>query len=66
MNSLFVTPASEAEFNLLVALLEKMQIRAKVLTEAQQEEAGMALLMQQAQGSPLVSREAVMQALGRP
>lgn len=65
MNSLLITPTSEAEFNLLVALLEKMQIRAKVLTEEQQEEAGMALLMQQAQGSPLVSRAAVMQALGR-
>ena len=65
MHSLLITPASEAEFSLLVALLEKMNVTARVLSADEQEDAGLALLLQDAENSPAVSREAVMQALGR-
>ena len=66
MNSLLITPTSEAEFSLLVALLEKMNVAAQVLSEEDREDAGLGLLMREAQGSPPVSREAIMRELGRP
>ena len=66
MDSLLITPASEADFRLSVALLEKMNVAAEVLSEEDREDAGLGLLMREAQGSPLVSRATVTRELGRP
>ncbi|WP_073108989.1 hypothetical protein [Hymenobacter daecheongensis] len=64
MNSLLITPASESELQLLTAMLKKMNIVAKVLSEDEKEDLGMGLLMKEAQGSPKVLRESVMRKLG--
>lgn len=65
MNSLIVTPASEAEWQLLTSFLAATKIAAKSLSEEEAEDFGLGLLMQEAQESPMVSRESVMRALGR-
>ena len=65
MNALIITPASEAEWQLLTAFLESNKIAAKALSEEELEEFGLGLLMQEAKDGPSVSRESVMRALGR-
>ena len=65
MHSLIITPASEAEWQLLTAFLATTKITAKALSEEELEDFGLGILMREAQESPKVSRESVMQALGR-
>lgn len=65
MNSLIVTPASEAEWQLLTAFLASTKIAAKTLSEEELEDFGLGMLMQEAKDSPTVSRESVMRQLGR-
>ena len=65
MTSLLVSPTSSAELKLLTALLKQMNIAAKVLTDDEKEDLGLGLLIKQAAGAPRVTREAVMQKLGR-
>ena len=65
MNSLLVSPASLAELRLLTALLKQMNITAKILTDDEKEDLGLGLLMKQAAGASQVTRQVVMQKLGR-
>lgn len=65
MNSLIITPASEAEWQLLTDFLATTKITAKALSDEELEDFGLGILMREAQESPKVSRESVMQALGR-
>ena len=65
MESLLITPASDEELALLTALLKKMSLAAKVLSEEEKEDLGLALMMREAKSSPRVSRESVMRKLGR-
>ena len=65
MNSLLVSPASLAELRLLTALLKQMNITAKILTDDEKEDLGLGLLMRQAAGASQVTRQVVMQKLGR-
>ena len=60
-----ITPASTAELQLLRDLLKQMRIKAKVLTDEEKEDLGLALMMREAKDSPRVSRESVMRKLGR-
>ena len=50
---------------LLTALLKKMSIEARVLSDEEKEDLGLGLMMREAKNSPRVSRDAVMQKLGR-
>lgn len=59
MDSLLITPSSTADLKLLTALLQKMNIAAKVLSDEEKENLGLAMLMRQA------AREAVMRKLGQ-
>lgn len=65
MPSLLISPASPADLKLVTALLKKMNIAARVLSDEEKEDAGLGLLMRQAAGAPKVSRTAVMRQLGR-
>lgn len=65
MNSILITPKSQAEFDLMQDLLKRMRIKAQVLnlTDEEKEEIGLGILMSQADRSRQVSREAVFNAL---
>jgi len=65
MESLLITPSSSEDLALLRALLKKMSIEAKVLSDEEKEDLGLALMMREAKNSPRVSRSSVMQKLGR-
>ena len=65
MNSLIITPASEAERQLLTAFLASSKIAAKTLSEEELEDFGLGILMQEAKDSSGVSRASVMRQLGR-
>jgi hypothetical protein len=65
MDSLLVTPSSAADLKLLTALLKKMNVAVKLISDEEKEDLGMGLLMKEAKGSPKVSRESVMRQLGR-
>jgi len=65
MESLIVTPRNKTEFQLIFDLLQKMHISKRVLTQEEQEDLGLGLLMQQADRTQTVSREEVMAKLGR-
>ena len=65
MKSLLVTPSSNEDLALLTALLKKMSIEARVLSDEEKEDLGLGLMMREAKNSPRVSRDAVMRKLGR-
>ena len=52
MNSLIVTPASEAEWKLLTAFLASTKIAAKTHSEEESEDFGLGILMQEAKDGP--------------
>lgn len=66
MQSLLITPKDEAELELLSALLARLNIATTVLTEDDQEDVGLGILMREADRSEHISRESVFKALGRP
>ncbi len=63
MESLIITPADKEELALIKAVLKKMNLKTKVLTEAEKEDMGLALLMSQADRSKTISKEEVMKKL---
>ena len=65
MESLIVTPANKEELALIKAVLEKMNLKTRILTDEEQEDMGLSFLMSQADRSKTVSREEVMKKLGR-
>lgn len=65
MNSLLVSPSSAAELKLVLALLKKMDIATKILSDEEKEDLGLSLLIRQGVGGPKVSREAVMRKLNQ-
>jgi len=65
MNSLLVSPSSLAELKLVLAVLKKMDIATKVLSEEEKEDLGLSLLMRQAANEPKVSRADVMRKLNQ-
>ena len=65
MTSLLVSPASPAELKLVTALLKKMNIATKTLSDEEKEDLGLAILLREAAAAPKVSRAAVMRKLGR-
>ncbi|SKB93585.1 hypothetical protein [Dyadobacter psychrophilus] len=63
MESILINPRNSKELKLLSEFLEKENISSKVLSEEQLEDAGLAMLMREADRSQKVSREEIMQKL---
>ena len=66
MQSLLITPKDEAELELLSALLARLNIAITVLTEDDQKDVSLGILMQEPDRSEHVSHESVFKVLGRP
>ena len=64
MQSLVITPQNKAELKLLEDLLKRLRIPARVLTDEEKEDLGLAQLMAEADRSEKVSREDIMAKLG--
>lgn len=60
MESLIVTPADEEELALVKAVLKKMNLKTRVITDEEKEDMGLAYLMSQADRSRTISRQEVM------
>jgi hypothetical protein len=65
MNSIIVQPRTKAEMQLVSEVLKKMRIASKVLSEEEQEDIGLVMLIKQADRSEKISRSKVMAKLGR-
>lgn len=63
MNSLVITPKSKSDMKLITDLMKKMNVEVKVLTPEEREDAGLLLLMKEAEGSSHVSRASIMKKL---
>ena len=65
MESLIITPADNEELALIKAVLEKMNLKIRVLSDEEKENMGLAFLMSQADHNKTISREEVIEKLGR-
>ncbi len=65
MESLLVKPKDEAELKLISDLLKKMRISTKLLSQEEQEDLGLTMLLKQTDRTQKVSREDVLAKLGR-
>ncbi|HEX7583122.1 MAG TPA: hypothetical protein VF373_00425 [Prolixibacteraceae bacterium] len=65
MKTMVIKLKDEAELLLLSGMLKKMRIQSKVLTDEELEDIGMGELMLKVNRSEKVSREQVMNKLGR-
>jgi len=65
MNTIIVQPKTKEEMQLVSDLLKKMRISSKVLTEEEQEDIGLVMLMKQADRSEKVPRNIIMEKLGQ-
>jgi hypothetical protein len=63
MEAIIAKPKNNSEFKLLMELLKKMGISSKVLTEEEKEDFGLLKLMQEADRTKKVSKNAVMAKL---
>jgi hypothetical protein len=64
MQSILINPRNSEELKLLADFLSKANISSKILSEEQLEDAGLAILMHEADRSQKVSRAEIMQKLG--
>lgn len=65
MAALVVQTKDRSEMKLVMDVLKKMRIRARVLTESEKEDYALGLLIEQTDRSKKVSRSTVMKKLGR-
>ena len=63
MESMIINPKNKAEFELLTQLLTKMKVTAKVISEEDKEDLGLAVLMREADRTQKVSKETVVETL---
>ncbi|MEO5945215.1 MAG: hypothetical protein ABIP79_00250 [Chitinophagaceae bacterium] len=63
MSSLIISPKNKKELNLVMELLDKMNIRNKLLTESEKEDIGLTMLMDKANRTKKVSRDVIMKKL---
>jgi hypothetical protein len=63
MESIIITPKDQEELKLISAILKKMRIESKVLTEEDKEDIVLGALMSEANRAQKVSREAIMKKL---
>ena len=65
MEALIVQAKDRAELKFISDLLKKMQIESKLLTEEQQENLGLIKLMKEVDRTQKISRDKIMEKLGR-
>ena len=63
MKSLVITPKDIKELNFVSELLQKMGISSKVLSEEEKEDAGLLVMMQEADKNDTVSRQEIISKL---
>ncbi|HEY8928784.1 MAG TPA: hypothetical protein VIM55_06320 [Mucilaginibacter sp.] len=63
MESIIINPKTKNEAKFITALLEKMNISSKVITDEEKEDMGLLKLMEEVDRSDKVSFEEVMQKL---
>ncbi len=63
MDSIIITPSNEQDLVLLASIAKKMGFKAKILTEEEKEDLGIAYLVSQADRKKKVSKETVLKKL---
>ncbi len=63
MNSIVVNPKNEKELRFVSKLLKKLGVDSKVLTDEQQEDFGLTVLMKEVDRSEIASKDEVMKKL---
>ena len=63
MESLIVTPNDQEELALIKAVLKKMNLKTRIITDEEKENIGLAHFMSQADRNKTISREEVMKKL---
>ena len=63
MKSLVITPKDANELNFVSELLQKMGISSKVLSDEEKEDAGLLVMMQEADKNDTVSRQEIVSKL---
>lgn len=63
MNSIIITPKSEQEYRFVNELLKKMKLNFKTLSDEEKEDAGLMILMKQADRSRKVKKNIIMHKL---
>ena len=63
MDSIMITPSNQQDLELLASIAKRMGFETKVFTEEEKEDLGMAYLINQADRTKTVSKEAVMKKL---
>jgi hypothetical protein len=63
MESVLITPKNKSELNLITALLERMNISKKILSDSEKEDLALLKLMLEADRSDLVSEKEIFKIL---
>lgn len=63
MESIIIHPKDQLEFDLLKEVLTRMNVTADVISEEDQEDLGLPILMKEVDRTQKVSKEAIMQIL---
>ena len=63
METFIVTPKTKAEAKLLKDIFDKMKITAKMLSDEEQEDMGLDIMMKEVERSSKVSRDVIMKTL---
>jgi hypothetical protein len=63
MKSIVITPKDSKELKLIAELLNKMGISSTMLSEEEKEDAGLLMLMKEADKSEIVTRKEIMDKL---
>ena len=63
MKSVLITPKNETELKFISALLKKLGVSSKIISAEEVEDAGLSLLMKEADRSEKVSRSTIMAKL---
>jgi hypothetical protein len=63
MESVLITPRDKQELNLIKAILERMNISKKILSDSEKEDLALLKLMLQADRSDLVSEKEIFKIL---
>ena len=63
MESIVISPKTKDEAKLITALLERMRISSKIITDEEKEDLGLLMMMKEVDRSEKVSYEEVMKKL---
>lgn len=63
MDAILLKPKDSKELKLITDLLEKMKVSAKVLSEEELEDAGLAIMMKEVDRKDTVTRETIFKKL---